>query len=198
MLRVKPVFLHQNDLFLPERPLRKGWISVPAFHTGFTKLEKFLGRNVCDERIGPYAVQTSAAEYLASVNRFDKRVYGGDDKRKSHPERVFWGGITIYFRENPVYGAVFEGEVPLRTGVIWSGIQDAPRSFGLQHLLFGMFGNKTSENAKVQRIQAILAGYQEQEDAENERHSKAVHRSYEQGRGDYREEAFGTFGRAPL
>ena len=161
---------------------------------------EYRGMNRVDARVGTYHVLATASKFMADVARVkahDRYDFDGDrDKMKTHPEIIFSGNLAIYHWEE-IPETKVEGLILACSGEIWTGrkpSEDLENSNGLGFLILGNSLGNAPEIVQ-RRLQRIIAGYDIQARAENERVSKQRHEAYRQATADTREEIFGTFGR---
>ena len=191
--KTNAIFLEEGTLVKPERPPRSGYIRMPQFYAGSTKLKSFVSHNYFHRSVGDYLVGASAATYLANVIRCDGKTIAEEDEREPHEERVFDGGIVIY-QECQIPGTDIRGLDLLTTGRIWFGRlpQEVPRT---DNVLFSTIF-PTDDPREIQKtINKIVEGYELQAEADARAHHTAVNGAASRARADENERIFGTFGR---
>ncbi len=151
--------------------------TIPIKWNGITQIIKPYGVDIVNATFGSYQVSASAAKYLADIVRVDK-----DNPRVQYSERIsvapeekevlFSGGIEIY-QEKEIPESEVKGYVLVCRGKIWC----APKlpvgvlltDKGLEKIIFGDTNVSSEEN--IERIEAIINGYEIQErDAAERQH----------------------------
>jgi hypothetical protein len=143
-----------------------------------------------DDETRPYRILASAAKYRANIARFDNsklEIMFGSEANPPQEEVLFAGGIQIY-KQGKISGTDLVGLDLIRAGEIWVGAKPTDIVLcdaGLHHIVFG---EVTSTEEKVGRIDAIIRGYKLQEEAQRKSEMAARHVSFESGRshGEWR------------
>ncbi|MCK5625096.1 hypothetical protein KAI04_04605 [Candidatus Pacearchaeota archaeon] len=191
------IFLVENNLFNWEKPLKPGYMRSGMAYNAKTELLESLGMDIVNENIKGYNIQATAAKYLAKVIRLGKDKYRDpSDEIKGTPEDLilFNGNIAIYLA-GEIPGTKLKGFDLENTGRIW--LATTPTDIlksdkGLHNLILG---NELTEEGKVERIKAILRGYEQMESEEEIKQSNREHQAWKSGVSQANEGHFGTFGR---
>lgn len=174
------VFLNDGSILPWERPLREGYMSMLHMYNGSTKLVEQIGFDSLDETIGPFKIIGSATKYLADIIHLgkDHLRFGEPVSGEEKTEILFTGGLTIY-REGQIPGTEIQGYDFERQGKIWiaRNLEDQYKSSnGLKNLILDNTSNP------IARIEAILLGYQTQEDNKRNAQSNREHENWRRGR----------------
>lgn len=191
------VYLNDGSILPWERPVGEGEISLLRMYNGSTTLVDFLGleplnvhvgenpRSLDDPR-GPstsYHLIGSAAKYLADIGRLSKGEEFNIDRGKSpeiRREILFYGNIGIY-QFGIIPSTKIMGYDLVQQGRIWtanSEIEVAKIPGGLTRLILGSFG--TPDQA-VKRVEAVIAGYKDQEENRRRAQLKAENNAFVRG-----------------
>lgn len=182
------IFLNDRSILPWEGSLPEGRISWLHFYNGSTEIKGSIGYSTIDTQIGMYSILAGAMTYMADIVRLgkDELAYMAEEKTKPETEIFFIGGILVS-KNGIVRGTKIKGMDIIQMGKIWY-VQKPNRILtegdGLRHILFGQ--EETIEG-KEKRIEAIVRGYQYQEDQENQRQSSLRYESWRSGRDEARE-----------
>ncbi|MCF7871589.1 hypothetical protein K9L97_01015 [Candidatus Woesearchaeota archaeon] len=174
------VFLNDASILPWERPPREGYRSILHMYNGSTKLIEQIGFDSLNETIGPFRIIGSAIKYLADIIHLGDYYFRmsdpvlGEEKR----EILFVGGLTIY-RQGQIPGTEIQGYDFERHGKIWIARNSEDQyssSDGLRNLIV----DKSLD--PIDRIEAILSGYQIQEDDKRNAQSNREYENWERGR----------------
>ncbi|HIG94227.1 MAG: hypothetical protein QT05_C0003G0008 [archaeon GW2011_AR13] len=174
------IFLKDYSILHWERPVKEGVDSMLWMYNGSTKLVEQIGFDLLNETIGQFKIFSSATKYLADIVHLGEdylsmgEPISGEEKR----EILFVGGLTIYI-EGQIPGTDIQGYDFEKHEKIW--IAKSPEekycsSNGLRDLIL-----ENSSNPK-ERIEAILLGYQTQEDNKKNAQDRRDYDSWKRGR----------------
>ena len=178
---IQNIFLEDGSIVLWDAPPKKGNRTMPYRYNGSTELIEQIGIDSIDEELGPFRIIGSAAKYLADIihlNQEEPYIIGkkvtGDIKR----EILFDGGIDIY-RKGQIPGTELQGYDLEGHGRIWTATEPEEiflNSDGLKNMIF----DNSSDD--IERIEAILKGYETKEKNRYNNQMLSITRSYNEGR----------------
>lgn len=178
---IQNIFLEDGSIVLWDTPPKKGNRTMPYRYNGSTELIEQIGIDLIDEELGHFRIIGSAAKYLADIiylNQKEPYIIGkkvtGDIKR----EILFDGGITVY-RKGQIPGTEQNGYTLERHGRIWTATEPEEiflNSDGLKNMIF----DNSSDD--IERIEAILKGYETKEKNRYNNQMLSITRSYNEGR----------------
>jgi len=176
-----------NDSFIADfTPSQKEGVNMFNVAGAFTKIEKYLGFESHEIQTSSYKVLMNASCYLADIRRFnlhEENVH----HLAVHTEILFTGGITIYSRLKNFFPDNYHFHSNNR---LW--FARPPLKFGKGGGLFDhIFEGDVDKKKQNDLIEKIIKGYTIQK----QERERILSESYERGRGDALERAFGTFGR---
>lgn len=159
-----PIFLESGSVLPWQKPVKRECISLLHLYNGSTEPTNQIGFESMDAELGPYKIIASAVKYEADIihlDRLDPIKHEQPAGEKKH-EILFDGGITIYKKEEAIAGTSFSGYDFKLNGRIWKAVPAEKiymETGGLKHLVLG-------ENDSLERIGAIIDGYEMQKEEE--------------------------------
>ncbi|MBS3071275.1 hypothetical protein J4407_03170 [Candidatus Pacearchaeota archaeon] len=179
---VEPVFLVENDLAPLERPLRPGYYRIGR-PRGEVELLESLPLDVLRANVENYLVSANAVPYLANVIRPDpKEEWYPGKKIEGTPRKeiIFSGGIVI-FKIGKIATTEVEGLERISFGEIWLGREASKFQLSANGLYRIVFGDATTEEQKISRVESIVKGYEVMEGDEEERIERERRGSFDAG-----------------
>jgi len=175
----EPIFLSTGRILPwrtePEKPLLRGplYAIETMGYNSSTKLIEDLGFQVLDETIGPYHIIASTAKYLADIIPFE----GLGSEKETEPERkiLFSGGLIVYQQGN-IVGTELEGDTFVRQKRIWVATEPSEEYQGEQGLKKLVLNNPPD----IAHLEAVLKGYDVQEEDRREAEYQENERRYRQ------------------
>jgi hypothetical protein len=145
------VFLNDYSIMDWLRPNSKFYLLEVS---GRTVVQDCLGVDLVDVGIGSYRVVATAAKYLADMVRIEKgaKRYGEPDLNKERRELLFIGSV-LFYRDAVITKAGLEGHDLVHNGDI---------KFATTDLETGLDGILFPQGPSIQKVNAILTGYEQQ------------------------------------
>ena len=143
--------------------------------SAYTRPSKFIGLENVDVEVGEYRIIGSAAEYQANIALLDRDGFGKNGgcrnprefaRQRAEQMFLFSGGIQIYTKgvqicdDNNKIEEGFEGYSLERREKIWVACKEPVTLSNL------IVSPDASEQERVERIEAIIRGYEAQDEAE--------------------------------
>ena len=146
------VFLYDPKIIPWKTPLPEGmtWVSIGKPSILIANLGDLQRLN---EEVGPYKIIASAATYLANISHMTP------DEINEMKKGILYSGAIAIYKEDQIPGTRIQGHDLKKHGRIWTS-KDTGKARGLQNLIFA---NALHPDRKIERIEAILAGYEAQE-----------------------------------
>ncbi|MBP7708646.1 hypothetical protein KA107_03090 [Candidatus Pacearchaeota archaeon] len=183
-----PIFLNDKDIIMWERPCPPGYRNLLGIKPhASTRLTEFIGASGYKCPVKDYRIIAHSEIYRANISRLDKEhplIFPGEKRQITNPEEdcYLYGGGIVIAKRGVIPGTEIDGEYIERQGKIWAARPyDARRTPGDEIFEDLLFGTNTNIS-RVERIEQIIAGYEFQKRAEQERISDVSHASWERGR----------------
>lgn len=174
------VYLHDWSILPWERPVGEKEISTLRWYNGSTTLVRFLGLETLNLHVGEnprrpddprglaksYQLIGSVAKYLADIGRLSewRELADRDTTRPEIKREILFDGNVAIYKPGIIPGTKISGYNLVQEGRIWSATTNvlmAEKPKALVNLVLGEF--KGPEDA-LRRVEAIIAGYKDQEE----------------------------------
>jgi len=178
---IQNIFLEDGSIVLWDIPPKKGNRTKPYIYNGSTELIEHISIDSIDEEIGHFRIIGSAVKYLADIiylNQEEPYIIGKKVTGNIKREILFDGGIEIY-RKGQIQGTELRGYDLEGYGRIWTATEQEDRFFSSDGLINMIFNNSSDD---VERIEAILKGYETNEKNRYNNQMLSVVRSFNEGR----------------
>ena len=178
-------YLNDRSILRFKKPPKNGVVMPSDVFTpnGLTEVISYVGRDDLDESFGDYVVKGSAVKYYAMIAREGKYPFldaGEEMDNVPEEEILFSGGIQI-FKEGVIHETEVKGHHLERNGRIWTGrpVEDILYTDdGLKYAVFGIC-SKNVERTRI--IEAVLRGYESQEETEEQARFEENNKSFYDG-----------------